>query len=110
VAGSFAVGKKMTLVFKEDSGCYQTRSYGSVSSAWPWPLRALYNAGKEYYWVEVNAERKKITRIKPFLPEGRAVAVLEKTEIAVPEHEQDLTALELAVIYGPANRNTNAAI
>lgn len=102
-AGSFAVSKKMTLVFKEDSGCYQARSYGSVSSAWPWPLRSLYNAGKEYYWLEVSAEKKTLTRIKPRLPEGRAVAVLEKTEIALPAHEQDLTALELALIYGAAS-------
>lgn len=99
------MGKQLTLVFKEETGCYQSRSYGSVSGAWPWPLRDLYNAGREYYWIESGPEKKTLTRIKPISPEGSAKAILRKTEFVIPAHQQGLTELELAVLYG-ANRST----
>lgn len=100
--------KKLTLIFKEDSGCYQSRSYGSVSSAWPWPLRELYNAGREYCWIQ--KDQKTLTIVKPICRKGNSTATLKKTEFLIQENQLDLSALELLLLYGANNTALNPAL
>lgn len=103
------MAKQLTLIFKEDSGCYQSRSYSSVSGAWPWPLRDLYNEGKEYCWIESSPEKKTFTRIRPYSPTGSAKAILRKTEFLIPDHQLDLVEIVLAVIYSTKTNTTDTA-
>jgi len=91
---------QLTLVFQEATGAWQTRQYRSASGAWPWPLRDLYNARQDYFWIERSPEKVLVTKISPRLPAGRTNALLRKMEIVITEENHYLQDLQLAVNCG----------